>query len=144
MRLCLISLSLFQRVKGANGAPKPKLIVLDEAHKYVGGQLADEMETVVSQMRHSATSVVIASQNPDDIPKKVLELSSVVMLHRLSSPSQVKYIQGLSQGLRQIQAERVASLQKGHCIIWASDSTDSRVSESGIEIEVRPRYTRHV
>lgn len=144
MRLCLISLGLFQRVQTEDGSPMPKLIVLDEAHKYVQKEFAKEMETVVNQMRHTATSVAIASQSPDSIPANVLEKSSIVLLHRITGPNQIRYLKKAVQGLSGIQASKVASLEKGHCIIWSSESTDSRVSNSGIEMVVRPRYTRHV
>ena len=122
----------------------PKLIVLDEAHKYVRQAFAAEMETGVNQMRHTATTVIIASQSPNVIPSSVLEKSSVVMLHQLTSGAQVRYVKKVVQGLASVDLKKLSQLQKGRGILWASESTDRRVMESGLEVSVRPRFTRHV
>ncbi|MBI4287924.1 MAG: ATP-binding protein [Chloroflexi bacterium] len=144
IRLCLISLGLLQRVQTSEGFPFPKLVVLDEAHKYVQKEFASEIVTLVNQMRHTATTVVIASQNPDSIPSDVIEKSSIVILHKLTSPNQTSYLRKSVQGLATVDADQVAGLQNGEAIVWASESTDSNVTKTGIKIKIRPRYTRHI
>ena len=144
MRLCLISLGLFQQAKDDNELPIPKMIFLDEAHKYVQKEFADEIVTVVNQMRHTATTVVIASQNPDSIPSDVLEKSSIVMLHRLTSPNQAHYLKKAVHGLSKVPTDVVTKLKKGEAMIWATESTDTQAADSGIRVQIRPRFTRHV
>jgi hypothetical protein len=144
MRLCLICLGLFQRVQTEENLPMPKLVVLDEAHKYVQKEFANEIVTVVNQMRHTFTTVVIASQNPDSIPSDVMEKSSVVILHQITSPNQMKYVKKAVEGLSSVPDRAVASLKKGEAIIWAAESTDPRVSEKGVKVKIRPRFSRHV
>jgi hypothetical protein len=144
MRLCLICLGLFQQIEGDDGSPLPKVIVLDEAHKYVKQEFADHIVTVVNQMRHTGTTVVIASQSPDSIPSDVLEKSSVVLLHRLTAATQINYLKKAVQGLSRIDNAAVSRLQKGHALAWANTSTDPRVTDMGLEVAVRPRFSRHV
>jgi DNA helicase HerA-like ATPase len=107
-------------------------------------EFADEIVTVVNQMRHTATSVIIASQNPDSIPSDVLEKSSIVILHRLTSPHQVGYLKKAVYGLSKVSDDAVAKLNKGEAIIWATESTDAQAAQSGIKVKIRPRFTRHV
>ena len=144
MRLCLICLNLFQRVQRDGGLPMPKLIVLDEAHKYVRQDFAQEIVTVVNQMRHTATTVVIASQSSDSIPSDVLEKSSIVVLHQLTAPRQIRYLKKAVQGLARVSEKNVANLSNGHAIVWACASSDARVTDTGLPVMIRPRYSRHV
>lgn len=144
MRLCLISVGLLQTVQGDNREPMPKLIVLDEAHKYLHKDFAKEMETIVNQRRHTATTVAIASQNPDSIPPDVLEKSSVVALHKLTSGKQINHVKKAVEGLSQISNSDVTKLKKGQAIMWSTASTDPRVTDAGLNVSVRKRYSRHV
>ena len=67
-----------------------KLIVFDEAHKYMGGTLIGQVVEVIREMRHKGVSVVIASQDPVNVPPAVIELSSAVVMHRFNSPGPVE------------------------------------------------------
>lgn len=144
MRLCLICLGLFQRVQTEENLPMPKFIVLDEAHKYVQRDFAAEIVTVINQMRHTFTTVVIASQNPDSIPKEVMEKSSVVILHQITSPDQMSYVKKAVVGLSSVSTPVVASLKKGEAIVWAAESADPLVSKKGVQVKIRPRFSCHV
>ena len=144
MRLCLICLGLLQGVQTEENLPMPKFIVLDEAHKYVQKDFAAEIVTVINQMRHTFTTVIIASQNPDSIPKEVMEKSSVVILHQITSPDQMSYVKKAVEGLSSVSGPVVASLKKGEAIVWAAESTDPLVSKKGIQVKIRPRFSCHV
>ncbi|KIP08577.1 hypothetical protein PHLGIDRAFT_44166, partial [Phlebiopsis gigantea 11061_1 CR5-6] len=76
-----------------------KLIVLDEAHKYLSesqsgtsARLTDSLLTVIRQQRHLATRVVISTQEPTVVPSKYLDLCSFVIAHRFSSPKWLKML----------------------------------------------------
>ncbi|GIQ83091.1 hypothetical protein KIPB_004346 [Kipferlia bialata] len=63
-----------------------KLLVLDEAHKYlqVEGPLSKTLLTTVRQMRHCGCRVVLSTQSPSDIPREFLELCSLAVMHNAS------------------------------------------------------------
>ena len=82
-----ICLSLVQK-----NAPDCGLVVaLDEAHKYLNSSLAadnftDRLLTTIREQRHNGTRVIIATQEPT-LSEKLLDLSSVSIVHRFSSPA---------------------------------------------------------
>ncbi|EIM83172.1 uncharacterized protein STEHIDRAFT_62930, partial [Stereum hirsutum FP-91666 SS1] len=88
-----IILGLFLEVDVKTG----KLIVLDEAHKYLtdtgsSTRLTDSLLTVIRQQRHLNTRVIISTQEPTVVPSKFLELSSFVIAHRFSSPQWLHHL----------------------------------------------------
>ena len=57
-----------------------KLVVFDEAHKYISeSELIGQVVETIREMRHQATSVIIASQDPLSVPRAVVELTSVLI-----------------------------------------------------------------
>ena len=68
-----------------------KLVVFDEAHKYITeSDLISQVVETIREMRHQATSVVIASQDPLSVPRAIIELTSILLLHRITSPQWLK------------------------------------------------------
>ncbi|THW04447.1 hypothetical protein D6D24_10537 [Aureobasidium pullulans] len=81
-----ILLSLFLSSRPEAGM----LICLDEAHKFMKNTPAAEtftenLLTVIREQRHNACRVVIATQEPTISPK-LLDLCSITMVHRFTSP----------------------------------------------------------
>ncbi|KAJ7854935.1 hypothetical protein B0H14DRAFT_2353441, partial [Mycena olivaceomarginata] len=68
-----------------------KLVVLDEAHKYLvnsdSARLTDSVSGIIRLQRHLATRVIIATQEPTIIPPTILDLASIIICHRFSSPA---------------------------------------------------------
>ena len=65
-----------------------KLVVFDEAHKYIDSpDLVAGLVEVVREMRHKGTSILVASQDPPSVPASLIELSSQIVLHKFNSPS---------------------------------------------------------
>jgi len=120
-----------------------KLIVLDEAHKYMGGPLIGQVVEVVREMRHKGVSVVIASQDPVNVPSAVIELSSSVVLHRFNAPSWVKHIQKSLVPLAELTPSMLAALSPGEAFMWANRTTDPAFSRRGVKVKMRPRITKH-
>ncbi len=55
-----------------------KLVVFDEAHKYISeSDLISQVVETIREMRHQATTVIIASQDPLSVPRAIIELTSV-------------------------------------------------------------------
>ncbi|KAH9209087.1 hypothetical protein DL95DRAFT_438120 [Leptodontidium sp. 2 PMI_412] len=67
-----------------------KVIVLDEAHKYMTGTpastaLTESLMGVIRQQRHYGARVIISTQEPTISPK-LIDLCSITIIHRFSSP----------------------------------------------------------
>jgi DNA helicase HerA-like ATPase len=125
--------------------PEPfnKLIVFDEAHKYMGGSLIGSVVDVIRQMRHKGVSVVVASQDPVNVPPAVIELSSVVALHRFNSPNWLKHIQKALASLADLTPQMLASLMPGEAFVWANRATDPVFTRRAVKARIRPRASQH-
>jgi DNA helicase HerA-like ATPase len=120
-----------------------KLIVFDEAHKYMGGPLIPQVVGVIREMRHKGVSVVVASQDPINVPAAVIELSSVVVLHRFNSPNWLKHIQKALAPLADLTPGMMNALQAGEAFVWANRATEPGFTRRAIKLRIRPRATRH-
>ena len=77
-----------------------KLVVFDEAHKYIENRdLVAGLVEVVREMRHKGTSIMVASQDPPSVPVELIELSTQIILHKFNSPAWLKHIQKANAAL---------------------------------------------
>jgi DNA helicase HerA-like ATPase len=120
-----------------------KLMVFDEAHKYIGTAFAKEVEEVVREMRHKATTVLIASQDPPSVPVAIISLSSQIILHKFNSPSWLQHIQKSNIALKDLGAGKLNMLAKGQAYVWSSEATDAEFTSRAVKVEIRPRVTEH-
>ncbi|KAK2467424.1 hypothetical protein APHAL10511_000659 [Amanita phalloides] len=81
-----IIVRLFVRAKIETG----KVILVDEAHKYLEqgttNGLVKSLLKLIREQRHLAMRVLVSTQEPTVIPPVILDLCSVMVLHRFSSP----------------------------------------------------------
>jgi hypothetical protein len=121
-----------------------KLVVFDEAHKYIESQdLVTGLVEVVREMRHKGTSILVASQDPPSVPTALIELSSQIILHKFNSPAWLRHIQKANSALNALTPEKLSSLKPGEAYVWSSKSTDTSFSHGAIRIGCRPRITLH-
>ena len=121
-----------------------KLVVFDEAHKYIeNGDLVAGLIEVVREMRHKGTSIMVASQDPPSVPISLIELSSHIILHRCNSPAWLKHIQKANTSLNSLTPERMSRLGAGEAYIWSAKATDDGFTKNAVKIKLRPRITRH-
>lgn len=121
-----------------------KLVVFDEAHKYISeSDLISQVVETIREMRHQATSVIIASQDPLSVPRAIIELTSVLILHRMTSPQWLKHLRSAIVSLNDVQDAAVTSLQPGEALVWSQRSTDNRFALRPQKLTVRPRFTQH-
>lgn len=121
-----------------------KLVVFDEAHKYITeSDLIGQVVETIREMRHQATSVVIASQDPLSVPRAVVELTSILLLHRMTSPQWLKHLKSAITALESVTEGHVAALRPGEALVWAQRSTDQRFTQRPQKVMVRPRFTQH-
>jgi DNA phosphorothioation-dependent restriction protein DptH len=121
-----------------------KLVVFDEAHKYIESpDLISGLIEVVREMRHKGTSIMVASQDPPSVPVSLIELSSQIILHKFNSPAWLKHLQKANAALDSLTAEKMANLRPGEAFIWSSKATDDAFTKSAVKIRCRPRVTHH-
>ena len=107
------------------------------------GKLAGYIVEVVRQMRHQGVSILIASQDPPSLPSAIIELSSLVVLHRFNSPKWLKHVQQAVTALSDLQPGQLANLQPGEAYVWASKATDNSFMRHAVKMRFRPRVTQH-
>jgi hypothetical protein len=86
---------------------------------------------------------MIASQDPPSLPNEIIELSSILIMHKFNSPQWLKHIQKSITPAAEINANDLASLAPGEAFIWATKSTDKLIMTRPIKIFTRPRITKH-
>jgi DNA phosphorothioation-dependent restriction protein DptH len=146
--LFVVLLQLFADAtyRDAHGAEHSfnKLVVFDEAHKYIESpDLVAGLIEVVREMRHKGTSIMVASQDPPSVPISLIELSSHVILHKFNSPAWLKHIQKANAALGSLTPEKMSNLRPGEAFIWSSKATDEAFTKSAVKIRCRPRVTQH-
>ncbi len=121
-----------------------KLVVFDEAHKYIDSpDLVAGLVEVVREMRHKGTSILVASQDPPSVPASLIELSSQIILHKFNSPNWLKHIQKANAALDGLTPSKLAALGPGEAYVWSSKSTDEAFTRDAIKVRCRPRVTQH-
>jgi hypothetical protein len=126
------------------GRPFNKLVVFDEAHKYIDSpDLVAGLVEVVREMRHKGTSIMVASQDPPSVPASLIELSSQIVLHKFNSPNWLKHIQKANAALESLTPAKLAALGPGEAYVWSSKATDDAFTHGAVRIHCRPRVTQH-
>ncbi|KAI0824647.1 hypothetical protein BC628DRAFT_1377114 [Trametes gibbosa] len=79
---------LFVRARTDTG----KVLLVDEAHKYLSANrndtgLTKALTSLIRQQRHLAMRVVISTQEPTAVPSVLIDLCSIAIFHRFSSPA---------------------------------------------------------
>lgn len=142
--LFVIMLNIFSGVKNFNGKHFNKFIVFDEAHKYMDNKdLTGSIVTAIREMRHKGVSIMIASQDPPSLPNEIIELSSLVLLHKFNSPQWLKHIQKSVTQLNGLNPGDMSILKPGEAFLWATKATDNGVTLNPVKISTRPRVTKH-
>lgn len=142
--LFVVMLNIFSGVKEVDGISFNKFIVFDEAHKYMNDkELVGSITTAIREMRHKGVSIMIASQDPMSLPNEIIELSSIVLLHRFNSPQWVKHVQKSIASLDSLTPTDMSNLKSGEAYVWANKATDKVFTTRPIKITIRPRVTKH-
>jgi hypothetical protein len=141
--LFVVLLQIFAEAK-YQGQRFNKLVVFDEAHKYIDSpEMVAGLVEVVREMRHKGTSILVASQDPPSVPVSLIELSSQIILHKFNSPNWLKHIQKVNAALGSLTPEKLATLKPGEAYVWSSKATDPAFCQGALRIRCRPRVTHH-
>ena len=142
--LFVVMLNIFSAKKTIDDRSFNKFIVFDEAHKYMDDKgLTNSIVTAIREMRHKGVSIMIASQDPPSLPNEIIELSSVVILHKFNSPQWLKHIQKSVTQLAPLTPADLSSLNPGEAYLWATRATDIPITNRPVKIFTRPRITKH-
>lgn len=142
--LFVVLLNIFSGIKTYNSKAFNKFIVFDEAHKYMDNKdLTGSIVTAIREMRHKGVSIMIASQDPMSLPNEIIELSSIVLLHKFNSPQWIKHIQKSITQFAPITPSDMSALNPGEGFLWASKSTEKSLMQRPAKISTRPRVTKH-
>jgi hypothetical protein len=121
-----------------------KLIVFDEAHKYIeNGDLINGLVEVVREMRHKGTSIMVASQDPPSVPIALIELSTQIIMHKFNSPAWLKHLQKANTALGGLNPDKMSRLGAGEAYVWSSKASDDSFTQGAVKIKCRPRVTQH-
>lgn len=144
LKLFVVMLNIFSSVKEVQGQHFNKFIVFDEAHKYMDNkELSSTIATAIKEMRHKGVSIMIASQDPTGLPSEIIELSSILIMHRFNSPAWLKHIQKAITQTAALTPGDLAGLKIGEAFIWSNESSDPQFSTRPIKVKTRPRVTKH-
>ena len=104
-----IALDLFLASSGA-GPPRGRVVALDEAHKFLTRTAAaqaftERLAQLVRLQRHMGVRVAIATQEPTLGPE-LLDLSSVAVVHRFTSPAWMVALREHLAGVAVVGVER--------------------------------------
>lgn len=142
--LFVIMLNIFSSVTEYDGKHFNKFIVFDEAHKYMDNKdLTGTIVTSIREMRHKGVNIMIASQDPPSLPIDIIELSSVLVLHKFTSPGWLKHIKKSNSSMDSLTPSDMSMLKPGEAFIWAKEATDTTVTIRPLKISTRPRLTMH-
>ncbi|KAH9951839.1 hypothetical protein B0H21DRAFT_818261 [Amylocystis lapponica] len=124
-----------------------KVLVVDEAHKYLSANRIDSgltkaLLSLIRQQRHMAMRVVISTQEPTVVPAVLLDLCGIVILHRFSSPSWWDHVaRHVSADLSDSDAfDRIVRLRTGHAIVLAPSGLDIRRSTSANKLDFPDKH----
>jgi DNA phosphorothioation-dependent restriction protein DptH len=141
--LFVVMLQIFSEAT-YQGSAFNKLVVFDEAHKYIeNDDLVSGLVEVVREMRHKGTSIMVASQDPPSVPVSLIELSSQIIMHKFNSPAWLKHIQKANAALGDLTSEKMSHLGTGEAYVWSSKASDDSFTRGAVKIKFRPRITQH-
>lgn len=141
--LFVVMLQIFSEAT-YQGTAFNKLVVFDEAHKYIeNDDLVSGLVEVVREMRHKGTSIMVASQDPPSVPVSLIELSSQIIMHKFNSPAWLKHIQKANAALGELTSDKMSHLGTGEAYIWSSRASDDSFSRGAVKVKCRPRITQH-
>ncbi|QKX16915.1 ATP-binding protein [Microbulbifer sp. YPW1] len=141
--LFVVMLQIFSEAT-YQGSTFNKLVVFDEAHKYIeNDDLISGLVEVVREMRHKGTSIMVASQDPPSVPVSLIELSSQIIMHKFNSPAWLRHIQKANAALGDLTSDRMSHLGTGEAYVWSSKASDEAFTRGAVKIKCRPRITQH-
>lgn len=125
-------------------AAASKLVVLDEAHRYLHGRggLVGSLVDAVRMMRHEGLRVCVSTQSPLELPPELLELASLAVLHGFHSKDWYTFLAS-KLDLPDGGFEAVRHLLPGEALVSARCLAVPGFGDAAgsLRVQVRPRLT---
>ncbi|KAI4687109.1 uncharacterized protein J4E84_005480 [Alternaria hordeiaustralica] len=136
---------------------KSKMVVLDEAHKYMSDSpgskfLADSLHHTIRVQRHLGTRMIISTQEPT-VSTDLIALCNMTVIHRFSSPTWYaalkRHISALGDDDKALM-QRIEGLETGEALVYcpstvlAKNDDGSLVKATGrlLKVNIRKRITQ--
>ncbi|KAI4685696.1 hypothetical protein J4E81_008848 [Alternaria sp. BMP 2799] len=136
---------------------KSKMVVLDEAHKYMSDSpgskfLADSLYHTIRVQRHLGTRMIISTQEPT-VSTDLIALCNMTVIHRFSSPTWYaalkRHISALGDDDKALM-QRIEGLETGEALVYcpntvlAKNDDGSLVKATGrlLKVNIRKRITQ--
>ncbi|KAF2995636.1 hypothetical protein E8E13_000133 [Curvularia kusanoi] len=124
-----------------------KMVVLDEAHKYMSNTLGSKIFTdalmrVIRLQRHQDARVIISTQEPT-IATDLIALCSVIVMHRFTSPA---WYAALRKHINAVEGDegimrRIESLETGEALVYCPNAVLGK-NQDGSLIKATGRLMR--
>jgi DNA helicase HerA-like ATPase len=128
-----VLLDQFRSNQVVGGTEGGKLLVLDEAHRYVSGTDTDGLSRsivdAVRLMRHEGLRVAISTQSPKVLAPELLELVSLLLVHRFHSEDWFTYLKS-KVPLPPGGFETIRGLATGQALVFAASHDQARILKS--------------
>eukprot|EP01127_Copromyxa_protea_P000337 TRINITY_DN10276_c0_g1_i1.p1 TRINITY_DN10276_c0_g1~~TRINITY_DN10276_c0_g1_i1.p1 ORF type:complete len:419 (-),score=71.14 TRINITY_DN10276_c0_g1_i1:78-1274(-) len=133
----------FRTVPSSNGCGK--VLVLDEAHKFMEGVGTDGLSNAIVNaarlMRHDGMRVIVSCQSPKALAPELLELVSVAVMHRFHSQDWFNYLK-TKMPLDSEVFEEIVELNPGSAMVFAARHLLGDTQKKGlVKLEVRNKLT---
>lgn len=144
MALFAVMMNLFARARTRDGKNFPKVVVFDEAHKYMGKKsgISRQILGLIREMRHRLTWVIVASQDPQSVPETVNELSTVTLTHRMRSKEGHRALCRGNQGWDNVTVEMLSALEQGEVYALMAEATEEAYRTVPQRFKVRATCSR--
>lgn len=143
-----VLLDQFRSDHVCGGTKGGKLLVLDEAHRYVSGADSDGLSRsivdAVRLMRHEGLRVAISTQSPKVLAPELLELVSLMLIHRFHSEDWFQYLKS-KVALPAAGFDTIRELATGQALVFAAGQSVvpfAEHSSTPLLLSVRARFTR--
>ncbi len=99
-----------------------KLLVIDDAHKFMDGTASDGLSSALvdmaRHMRHSDIRLIVSTQSPRALAPELLELSSLAVMHQFTSRECFEHLSS-KLSLELPGFKRIMKLRRGEALVFA-------------------------
>lgn len=113
-----------QREQGAAAEPTRVLIIIEEAHEFLGSERIEKMPVLFQQLatiakrgRKRWLGLVFVTQLPQHLPRQVFGLVNSYILHKITDPQVVNTLQRTVSGIDPGLWQRLPGLAPGQAIV---------------------------
>ena len=141
---------LIEQFRASPSASNGKLLVVDEAHKYMSGKAGDGLSAAIVNIsrliRHDGIRLIVSTQSPFILAPELLELSTLAFLHRFHSPDWFEYLKR-KLPLKNSDWDKILQLGTGAAVVYASKHLMESTGEVNIDgsacisLDVRGKLT---